>query len=151
MATSNLLIWLVLGIGAFLTVAALLVFLIWRRSRDVNLTETSPGETPEWMREQPPEETQAATQADGEGITVYDFDEGEKLAAPFAEQIEDIVHDQIAKRPSLAHYEVDFGTAPDGTLEIWVNGERYTDIADVPNVQLRETIRGAVQSWQGRA
>ncbi len=150
MATSNLLIWLVLGVGLFLVTAAVLVFLLWRRSRDVNLTETSPGERPEWMREEPPEETLAATEADGEGVTLYDRDAGEKLAAPFAEQIEDIVHDRIAKDPTLAHYAVDFGTAPDGTLEIWVDGERYIDVANVPNPQLREVIRQATESWQER-
>jgi hypothetical protein len=144
--------WLVpvlLG-GAALVLVAVLLFLLWRRAQNVNLTETEGDEKPEWMRTEPPKETLAATQADNEGVTLYDHDAGEALAAPFAEQIEDIVRDRIAKDATLPQVDVDFGTAEDGSLEIWIDGQRYADIAAIPYPRLRETIRQSVQSWQER-
>ena len=137
--------------GVVLVIIAVLLFFLWRRSRDVNLTETRPGETPEWMREEPPEETLAAVKAEDNRVMLYDRDEGEALAAPFAEQIEDIVNARVAEDPTVSQYEVDFGTADDGTLEVWINGQRYTDVAEIPQPRLREIIRNAAQSWQERS
>ncbi|MGC9398048.1 MAG: hypothetical protein ACP5HM_02810 [Anaerolineae bacterium] len=144
--------WLIPALlgGGVLIVVAVLLFLFWKRSQEVNLTETPVGEKPVWMRTQPPVETLAAAQADGLGVRLYDHDEGEMLAAPFAEQIEDIVGARVAEDPTVSQYEVDFGTADDGTLEVWVNGQRYTDVAEIPHPRLREIIRDAVQSWQER-
>jgi hypothetical protein len=99
------------------------------------------------MHEMPPSETVAATQADGEGVTLYDHDAGERVASPFVEQIEDIVRARLGEDPALASLEVDFGTAADGGLEVWVEGERYSDIDQIPNVRLREVVRQAVESW----
>ena len=143
------LILLMLG-GAVLVIVAVLLFLLWQRSRDVNLTESRPGERPEWMREEPPDETLDAVKAEDNRVMLYDRDEGEALAAPFAEQIEDIVNARVAEDPTVSQYEVDFGTADDGTLEIWVNGQRYADVAEIPQPRLREIIRNAAQSWQER-
>ncbi|MGB8984237.1 MAG: hypothetical protein WCC12_20395, partial [Anaerolineales bacterium] len=61
--------------------------LVYRKSRQVNLTKTPAGQKPEWMHTTPPAETTAATEADGEGVTLYDYDKGESIAAPFAEQV----------------------------------------------------------------
>lgn len=71
----------------------------------------------------------------------------EKLAAPFAEQIEDIIHDLVAAEPALTGILVDFGTAPDGTLEIWVNDKRYADVGHVPDERIRAVIQQAIAMY----
>jgi hypothetical protein len=134
------------GIG-ILVILALLV-LYFARSRTINLTRPeSLDEKPEWMRTTPPSETIAATQADGEGITVFDHDPGEAVAAPFAEQIEDILNAKLQADPALSSMAVDLGTSPEGELEIIVNGETYTDINQIPNERLRQVLRQAVEEW----
>lgn len=134
------------GIGILVILA--LVVLYFARSRTINLTRPeSLDEKPEWMRTTPPSETIAATQADGEGITVFDQDPGEALAAPFAEQIEDILNAKLLADPALSSMAVDLGTGPEGELEIIVNGETYTNIAQIPNEQLRQALREAVEVW----
>ncbi|MBN1872688.1 MAG: hypothetical protein JXA33_00525 [Anaerolineae bacterium] len=132
-----------------LGIVIVVIILYLSRARQINLTQSKiPGERPEWMATTPPKETLAATQADGEGITVYDYDPGEKLAAPFAEQIEDILRARLRSDPTLASLDVDLGSTSEGNLEIWVNGECYTDINQLPNPRLREAFRQAVEQWQ---
>ncbi|MFZ6030055.1 MAG: hypothetical protein ACOYYS_20255 [Chloroflexota bacterium] len=126
-------------------VAAVLFVWLMARARQVDLTSTpSPNEVPEWLATRPPVETIAATQADGEGITLYDHDAGERIASPFAEQIEDIARALIAADPALSSTRIDFGTAPDGTLEIWVGDKRYGEIDALPDERLRAIMHEAV-------
>ena len=140
-------VWVLGGVALAVVVAAIIVF-FWR-ARRLNLTRTkSPDEKPEWMRTTPPAESVAASQADGEGIALYDFDLGEKVAAPFAEQIEDVLRALMAADPSLAAVDVDLGTSSDGGLEIWVEGQRYTNIDLVPNERLRQAIHQAIEQWK---
>ncbi len=139
----GMLIVIVLGI-----IIAIVGLYYWQ-ARKVNLTRpTSPDQMPDWLKSIPPPETVAATQADGEGITLYNYDEGERVAAPFAEQIEDILHAQLKADPAMAGLKVDLGTANDGSLEIWVDGQHYTEIADIPNEQLRQAFQEAIDQWQ---
>jgi hypothetical protein len=131
-------------------VAISIAVLYWLlvRSRQVDLTGgLPPDKKPEWLATTPPRETIAATQADGEGITLFDADPGERLAAPFAEQIEDIANALLAEDPQLAGTKIDFGTAPDGSLEIWVGDKRYTDIAHLPDEHLRAVMQQAVARY----
>jgi hypothetical protein len=142
-------IWIIGGVtlSAIVVIGALLI----SRARKVNLTRPeSPDQKPEWLRTDPPPETRAATQADGEGITLYDHDAGERLAAPFAEQIEDVLHAELDADPALAAHAVDLGTAPDGSLEIWVDGQRYDSIEQLPDEELRRAFQRAVGKWQNR-
>jgi hypothetical protein len=136
---------------AFVAAIAVVAMLYLRSAlgmRKVKLTRSeSPGQKPEWMRTTPPPETVAATQADGEGVTLYDYDEGEQVAAPFAEQIEDIIRARLSADPALAALNMDLGTAADGRLEIWLDGERYTDISLLPNERLRQAIEHAIEEW----
>ncbi len=140
-------IWLLLGIS-IVVIVAVLVWL-FGRARCINLTSThAPDEKPEWMRSMPPQETITATQADGEGIMLFDQDDGEQLAAPFAEQVEDILRAELDKDPKLAGLNVDFGTSESGGLEIWVDGKAYTAIDQLSDEHLRTAIRRASQKWQ---
>ncbi len=142
------------SIIAIISVVVIVMLVVWilllRTSRRVNLTDTPAGQKPEWMRSTPPPETTAATQAEGKGITLYDHDQGENEAAPFAEQIEDILRSQLNADPHLRSYDVDFGTGPDGGLDIRVGDQHYTSIAQVPDLRLREAINRAVAAYNER-
>lgn len=146
MSSSTLIIVLVIGGLAGLVVIVALV-LLFRKGNNIDLT--SPTDTqPEWMRQPPPAETLAATLADEEGVQVFDQDPGEKLAAPFAEQIEDILQARLSQHPELSKYHVDFGTAPDGGLEIEINGQTFREIDSLPDESLKALIREAIETWQ---
>jgi hypothetical protein len=136
---------ILLGLS-ILVIIGIMAWLI-NRTRKFDITPTS-DEKPEWMRTTPPQETFAATTANGQGVGLYDHEEGEQLASPFAEQIEDILRAELAKDLELAALKVDLGTAKDGGLEIWVDGESYTDLETLPNERLRDAIRRASQKWQ---
>lgn len=138
-----------LGIGlvGIAIIAIILVFvLLFRKANTVNLTGNSE-DKPAWMRETPPAETLGALLREGKKVTVYDHDEGEKLAAPFTEQIEDIFRAKIEADPDLNHFQVDLGSAPDGTLEIWVNDRKYTSVNDLPDDRLKRVFRESVTQW----
>ena len=87
---------------------------------------------------------------DGEGVTLYNYDEGEKVATPFAEQIEDVLRAKVESDPYLKSFTIDFGTAADGGLEIWVNGEKHDGVANLPDEQLKQSLLEAVKDWNSR-
>ena len=137
-----------LGAIALVVILGVVVMLVLQ-SRRVNLTKpNSPEEKPEWLKSTPPKETIAATLADGEGITLYNHDEGERLAAPFAEQIEDILQALLKDDPQLSSLKVDLGTGDSGGLAFWVNGTKHDRIEDIPNEPLRNAILQAVEMWE---
>ena len=137
---------IIVGAIAVLVVIVLLIPVL-QRSNKVELT--APSDTkPEWMRDMPPAETVAKTLADGEGITVFDYEHGERLAAPFAEQIEDIVRAKMQADPELAEIKIDFGTDKDSTLEIWLNEKKYKSISELPDERLKRIMREAVQRFR---
>jgi hypothetical protein len=138
---------LLLAIAGFagLVVILIVAFVFWR-ANDVNLTETG-DEKPDWMRETPPPQTLEATRTEGQGVQIFSNVPDEKLAAPFAEQIEDILQSFLRKHPELNKYHIDLGTAPDGGLEIWVNGEKFTNIDDLPDDDLRTVFQEAIEAW----
>ena len=135
--------------GVMIVVALVMLALVFMRSNQVNLTGKTEGK-PEWMHAMPPKETVEATMKDGEGVTLYDHDEGEKLAAPFAEQIEDVLRAKAANDPYLKTFELDFGTAADGGLEIWVNSEKYNGVANLPDEHLKQMLLQVVKEWNNR-
>jgi len=139
---------LILG-GLMVLIALGLLAMVFIKSREVNLTGETEGK-PEWMHVMPPEETVNAAMADGEGVTLYDHDEGEQLAAPFAEQIEDVLRAKLEQDPYLKTFQVDFGTAPDGGLDIWVNGAKYSGVANIPDDRLKQALLEAVKDWNSR-
>lgn len=132
--------------GIALIVVIVVFMFLFRKTREVNLTGNTE-DKPAWMRETPPSETLGALMKDGEKVSVYDYDEGEKLAAPFSEQIEDIFRAKIGADPHLKHYKIDLGSASDGTLEIWVNGEKYTNISELPDDGLKKAFQESIAKW----
>ena len=135
--------------GIMVLISVVLLALVFLKSNQVNLTEKTDGK-PEWMHALPPEETVAATMKDGEGITLYDHDEGEKLAAPFAEQIEDILRAKAESDPYLKSFDIDFGTSSDGGLAIWVDGTKYDGVASLPDENWKKTLLQVVKDWNSR-
>jgi hypothetical protein len=133
-------------IGVALIVVIVIFAVMFRESSKVNLTGDTE-DKPAWMRETPPAETLGALLREGKKVTVFDYDEGEKLAAPFTEQIEDIFRAKIEADPALNHYQVDLGSAPDGTLEIWINDKKYTNVNDLPDNRLKLAFRESVTKW----
>lgn len=133
-------------LGVALIVVIVIFAIMFRESNKVNLTGNTE-DKPTWMRETPPAETLGALLQEGKKVTVFDYDEGERLAAPFTEQIEDIFRAKIEADPDLDHYQVDLGSASDGTLEIWVNDKKYTNVNDLPDNRLKQAFRDAVVKW----
>lgn len=136
----------IVGAIVVLVVIALLIP-VFRKARNVNLTETKDGK-PEWMRTTLPAESQAATESDGQGTALYGHDAGEKLASPFAEQIEDILQAKIKGDAHLSQFEIDLGSDQKGSLEIWVDGNMYSDIDSLPDERLKQAFKEAIEIWE---
>jgi hypothetical protein len=136
---------LVLGAIVILISIGLLA-LMFMKSNEVQLTGKTE-DKPEWMHSTPPTETMAATHADDEGVTLFDHDAGERLASPFAEQIEDILRAKLDSDP-FNKFEIDFGSAKDGSLEIWVNGKMYASVDEIPDAGLKQAFHEAVKKWE---
>jgi len=138
---------MVLILGAIVILISVgLLALMFMKSNEVQLTGKTE-DKPEWMKSTPPKETVAATRADDEGVTLFDHDAGERIAAPFAEQIEDILRAKLDSDP-FNKFEIDFGTGKDGLLEIWVNGQMYANVDEIPNEGLKNAFREAVEKWE---
>ena len=133
-------------VGVALVVIIIVFVVLFRNSNAVNLTGNTE-DKPDWMRDTPPAETLGTLLKEGKKVTVFDYDEGEKIAAPFTEQIEDIFRAKIEADPELNHFQVDLGSAPDGTLEFWVNDKKYTNVNDLPDNKLKRAFRESVRQW----
>lgn len=140
----NITILVIMGLAILLA-----VFLFARMAGKMNKASLlKPTDTqPDWMRNSPPKETVVATLAKGEGVQLYEDDEEEALASPFAEQIEDILQAKLAANPELQQYKIDLGTAVDGRLEISINGVIYASIEDIPNEKLKALFNQAIEDW----
>lgn len=145
-AEANMVMMFLLVGGVVVLISGGLLVWMFMKSNQVNLTGKTE-DKPEWMRAMPPVETVNATRAEGKGVTLYDFDEGEHLAAPFAEQIEDILRAKLGSEPAFKDVQIDFGTSPDGALEIWVNGEKFESLDKLPDEKLKQMFRLAVKEW----
>lgn len=133
----------VAGALAGLVIVILVVALFIRRQR-INLTDTGlPDEKPAWMATTPPAASLVATG----GAGVYGQETGEKVAAPFVEQIEDIVRARMRADATLADIQVDLGSSADGSLEIWIDGTHYTAIDEIPNPRLQALFKEAIEHW----
>jgi hypothetical protein len=72
---------------------------------------------------------------------------GERQASAAAEVLESIIQRRMAAEPALAGQRLDFGTAPDGSLEIWWNGQAYTGVDQVPDARVRNLIALATDEF----
>lgn len=130
-------------------ISIVLLALMFMRANQINLTGKT-DEKPEWMKSNPPHETIAATKAEDEGVTLFNYDEGEKVGSAFAEQIEDILLAKLEAHPNLKQFKIDIGTDEDLGLEYWVNGEKYTSVDSLPNEELKQVFLETVKDWESR-
>ncbi len=80
-------------------------------------------------------------------IASIKFDPDEFRASPISEQIEGMVKLRLQAYPDLSQVDLDFGTGMDGSLDIWVDGERYQAVEDVPDARIRKAIAEAVNAF----
>jgi hypothetical protein len=83
--------------------------------------------------------------ADSDGATPPAGEEFQ--AAPISEAVEDLVNQRLAAMPGLAGTRVDFGTAADGSLEIWIGEQRYTSVDEIGDRRIRQAVQDAVASY----
>ncbi len=129
----------------------LLLALLWKwshRVKKADIDGTEAGlEKPDWIQSNVPAETLAQLEEDGEPYQLFDLDPGEKLASPFVEQIEDIIKVRLKQDPELAKLDVDLGTGIDGMLDIWIDGQLFTDVNEISDPRVQEVFRSAVAQW----
>jgi hypothetical protein len=117
--------------GIFL-VFILLALIIWRRgSRKRSVAQ----------------QDEAEIHARMAGITDATLETGERQASMISEQIEEMVKMDLAQYPDLSDVSIDFGTGEDGGLEIWIDGERYSEVSTIPDDRIRRSIEKAVNSF----
>nr|MBN1228668.1 hypothetical protein [Anaerolineae bacterium] len=75
------------------------------------------------------------------------IEERERSASLAAEQIEEMVKKELDQHPDLADVKLDFGSVPDGTIDIWVDGEQYDNPEDIPDERIRDAIKKAVDTF----
>ena len=76
-----------------------------------------------------------------------DSESDELQASTVSEKIEDIVNHKLREYSDLRDVVIDFGTSLDGSLEIWIDSERYLDVEDVPDERIRKAIAEAVEDF----
>jgi hypothetical protein len=67
-----------------------------------------------------------------ESIMDAKLDEGERRATILSEQIEEQVKAILEADGTTVDIKLDFATAADGSLEIWIDDTRYTEVEDIP-------------------
>lgn len=71
---------------------------------------------------------------------------GERLASASSEAIEELVNQALAKA-GVTGVRVDFATAHDGSLEIWIGDDRYTSVEAIPDPRVRQAVADAVTAF----
>jgi len=72
---------------------------------------------------------------------------GERRASAAAEMLESIIQRRMAGDPTFAGQGLDFGTSPDGSLEIWWQGQAYSGVEQLPDERLRSLIGQAIEEF----
>lgn len=72
---------------------------------------------------------------------------GERAASTAIERIEEQANQTLSRTAGLEGTRLDFGTAADGSLEIWVDDRRYDSLGDIPDARIRKAIEDAVAAF----
>ena len=75
------------------------------------------------------------------------IEEGERLAAPISEQIEEMVRRILAAQGDELADDIDFGTGEDGSLEIWVEERCYSSPDEITDSKVRLAVQQAVEEF----
>jgi hypothetical protein len=73
--------------------------------------------------------------------------ETERQASAAAEVLQAIIRRLMAADPVFAGQSLDFGTALDGSVEVWLNGQAYAGVDQVPDQRLRALIAQAADEF----
>jgi len=71
----------------------------------------------------------------------------EHTASSAVERIEEHANRALSRTPGLEGTRLDFGTASDGSLEIWVDDRRYQSLSEIADVRIRQVIEDAVAAF----
>jgi len=80
-------------------------------------------------------------------VTDAENEPGEFIASHISEQIEEMARQLLKALPGLGDVNLDFGTGINGSLEIWVDGERYNSVEEIPDERIRRAIAEAVEKF----
>lgn len=117
-----------LGLAAGLALAIVAAVVVWRiRARRRRL----PSHTPESLKQ----------------VAQARYEPEEEHASLISEQIEEMVRAELAQHADLRGVSLDFGTAEDGSLEIWFQDKRYSDLSQLPDARVRAAIEQAVEKF----
>jgi hypothetical protein len=75
------------------------------------------------------------------------LDEGERVATIISEQIEEHVKEILEAEGKMLDKEVDFATGSDGSLQIWIDGEVFNEVDEIPYEEVREAVSKAVEKF----
>ena len=75
------------------------------------------------------------------------YDQYELPSSVVSEQIEESALRRLEQFPDLADIVLDFGTMPDGSIDIWVNRKQYDNVDDIPDERIRQAIKQAVEEF----
>ncbi len=122
----------IVGLIVGLFIGIILLLVIWaivvrRRTKEIEEVEL------------PPESLNAVSEAK--------IEPNEQAASLVSEQIEEMVKQRLASYPDLADVKLDFATAPDESLVVWVNDQSYSDIDQIPDDRIRSDISEAVETF----
>ena len=82
-----------------------------------------------------------------EAIMDARLDEGERRASIISEQIEEMVKGILEADGTTLDFKIDFATAVDGSLEIWIDDERFTEVDKIPDLKIRAAVKKAVEEF----
>lgn len=75
------------------------------------------------------------------------IEDGERAASLVSEQIEERVKQILAEQGSTLDEKIDFGTASDGSLEIWIDGKAYPTVDNIPDKKVRNAFATAIEEF----
>jgi len=74
-------------------------------------------------------------------------EKGELEATAIAEAIEERVKEILASEGNPHAYRLDFGTAQDGSLDIWVDDVHYHSVDEIRDEPIRRAVKQAVEEF----
>ncbi len=75
------------------------------------------------------------------------IEKGEFSSSIISEQIEEKVKQILEEQGLSLGDELDFGTASDGSLQIWVSGQAYDELDEIPDSSVRDAVKKAVDEF----
>lgn len=75
------------------------------------------------------------------------LEKGERPATIISEQIEEQVREILKAQGKMLDRQIDFASGADGSLEIWIEGVCYKEVDQIPDEDIRATVKQAVAEF----